>query len=551
VAYIKALQYSHMYAEVILQRRLPSSFATLTYEIPVGIKLTQGQIIEVPFGKKNLAALVLKTTNIKPKFATKSINKITETILPRKQFELAVWMSKRYKVSGNITFHFFIPKMIWKHSLINKAPKKLDIELSDKTTLTDRNISLDKLVNTFFIQKGTALILEKTKIERKKLYELINKKTPKNAQTLVLVPEQLFAEQLSVKLPTYFGTLAEGKKERVWHAANDGSLKTIVGTRAALFLPYKNLKCIVLDFSENQSYQEQRAPFYHTQEIAEELSKIYKCPLIIISSAPLVTTWYKTAKNRQIWEEIATPVQITDMENERKKGNFSLFSEELITGITNRLIKNEQTLLVMNRVGTASALFCTDCHSVFRCNRCMMPFAVHANNILRCDKCKRVEPTPESCPGCGNIQLKPLGFGTEKIESELKKRYSKAKIIRLDRDTIEGGRKKQALSFAPESLDKADIIVATQIVAKPLELKRLTLAAVLYPDQMLQFADYRVGERILRVLNSVRLLVNNGQMILQTFLPDHPLFNSFANNTPEKFYEEELKTRKSLGLPPF
>ncbi len=540
-----------MFAEVVLHRRVPSRFESFTYEIPPELNVAPGQIVRVPFRKQILSAVVRKLHDTKPPYPTKILAGSLETILAPRQIALADWMSEQYQCSFSKTIDFFVPENFWKPG--KKIGERVEGggRMAETETVSEKT-QIVSLVRKLLEAPDKTLLLEKTPLPRKEFYRAIEERLPKNSRALFLFPEAFFAKQLVPHLPLYHGGLKENEKAALWKAIQNGDISTIAGTRTALFLPFKKLSCIVLDFEHHESYKEIRRPNYHSLEVAEKLAELWGIPLVVLSSTTRVETWHKwqTAKNKlEIFEEKnrAAAVRIINMADERRRGNFDLLAGETVEKIARALAQKQQILLFLNRIGEATALLCRDCGKIFRCEKCSSPLAIRGETELRCHRCRIKKPVPASCDACGNIKLKFLGAGTERLEKEIRKIFAKAEIVRLDRETVSSFDGLKMTNMA-----QADILVATQIIDKPFDLPRLAVSIAVLPDPLLHFPDFRATERVFQLLTHIRhLTALKGEMLIQTFLPEHKLFIHLQKNSIEKFYEEELAARQSLNLPPF
>lgn len=584
-----------MFAEVILHRRVPGYLQSFTYSVPADAKVQPGQLVQVPFRKQKLAAIVRELHSKTPAYPTKTLEipseQIPSVILPKQQIELAAWMSKFYAAPFSKTIDFFVPEKIWpqisKRKSIKKPAQQTEpsSKRSDNSDLLNKKLvrqteiqtetqdrrenqqetqqnktkqSLKTLIKNLLASAAKKFILEKTPLPRRQFYKELLDVLPVNSQVLFLFPEIFHLQNSSAELPAsrnlsvFHGGLKENQKAEIWRDIFNGKPGAIAGTRAALFLPFKNLSAIVLDFEHNENYKEQRSPYYNALEVAEKLAEIHAVPLIVISPAPRTETWQKVLVNKYEkieWEQpgCQTKITVVDMQNEQRKGNYGLFSSAVVSRTAAALVENAQVLFFMNRKGEANAVICTDCSEIIRCKNCSAPFTLHCGQILKCHKCKIQMPLPDTCTRCGNFGLKSLGFGIEKIEKEIGKIFRQARMLKLDKDFL-SLQKKLAPDLLQSKLEKADIIIATKIIDKFLHLPRLKLSVIVMPDALLNFPDFRASERLFQLLTSIRLLAH-GEMIIQTFLPEHVLFNSL--DKLENFYEDELKTRKNLNLAPF
>ncbi len=542
-----------MFAEVVLHRRIPSRFDSFTYEVPNGMNVLPGQIVQVPFRRQILPAIVRTLHGQKPSYPTKLLTEAVSFVLPQRQVELANWMCERYACSFSKVIDLFIPEKIWQPT--KRAPaREKEADMRKKTSTP--STALQTFTAQLLECQTKKLIVEKTIFPREEFYALLSKIQAPKGQTLFLFPEFFHAQQIAQHLPIFHGGLKETEKAELWEAVRNGELSTLAGTRAALFLPFKNLSLIVIDFEHDESYREIRQPNYHALEVAEQLATMWNIPLLMISSTPRVETWYAATQKKYEqteWNEVKkiAPVEVINLADERHRGNFDLLSSAVVEKMAARLSQNEQILLFLNRTGEASALLCPDCGKVFRCAKCKTPLTLHKTLELKCHRCALREPMPAQCDVCGNINFKQLGAGTERLEKEIQNIFAKAKILRLDRETLAPKAKRVVLAN-PKNLEQADILITTQFIDKPFHLPKLTLSVAVLPDPLLHFPNFQATERVFQLLTHIRLLTNpKGTTVIQTFLPRHKLFEYLEKNLIESFYEDELTVRKSLNLPPF
>jgi primosomal protein N' (replication factor Y) len=540
-----------MFAEIIPHRRVPSKFATFTYSIPEGEKVHIGQIVTVPFKKQKIIGVVWSIHGNPPSYPTRPIDSISQISLTDQQIGLVKWMHGAYgDASLASIIDLFISEKILElaEGVINIMPPSFALRASEGKH-HDISPQLENFVKQLLATKKSCLVIEKTTFPRKAFYDHLSRNLPANSQALFLFPEAFHILESAPQLSTFHGGLKEKEKSAIWNSVYKGDVHAITGTRASLFLPFKNLSLIVLDFEHSESYTELRKPNYRALNVAKKLSELWDIPLVLISSAPKVETYYKV-ENKLEWEEKENlaPVKIIDIADERRKGRMELLGPTVMESLACTMAKNKQTLLFLNRRGEASAIICRDCGKTFRCETCSSPLTIHKEG-LRCHRCGTSKPIPASCDSCGNTKLKQLGGGTESLEKEIRKIFEKAKIIRLDSETISSKKKQKELDL--QALTEADIIIATKMIDKPFNLPRLALSIAVLPDALLHFPDFRAAERLMQILTHIRLLNPKNEVMIQTFMPDHKLFKYIEQNKMSDFYEEELSTRKSLKLPPF
>jgi primosomal protein N' (replication factor Y) len=376
--------------------------------------------------------------------------------------------------------------------------------------------------------------------------------------------------------------------------ARAGALDIVVGPRSALFTPFPNPGLIVLDECHDGSYyQGDLAPRYHALQAAISYASICGAVCILGSATPDVTTRFQSDSGH--WDYLSLPerilahkdsiqvqinqtrqepetsryqdiaenlqmaplpeVQVVDMRQELKSGNRSIFSHSLQDGLINTLEKERQAILFLNLRGSASYVFCRDCGHALRCPRCETSLTVHSNeDSLRCHHCGYQRSVPKTCPVCGSTRIRHLGTGTEQVETAVHQLLPDARTLRWDRDTT------RTKGAHWEIMDKikshqADVIIGTQMLAKGLDLPLVTLVGVVLAESGLHLPDYRAAERTFQTLTQVAGRAGRsplgGEVILQTFEPDHYVIQAAAGHDYRDFYQQEIEYRRELGYPPF
>lgn len=383
--------------------------------------------------------------------------------------------------------------------------------------------------------------------------------------------------------------ISDGERYDTWWRARDGQVKVIVGARSALFAPLPNLGLIVLDEEHDSSYkQSQVLPAYHTRTVAQEIMRRSGGVLLLGSATPDVETYYHVRERLELPNRIMghrahilaqaaqqgiqphyrpeqrsadaytidlPPVRIVDMRQELKAGNTSIFSRALQVELERVLEQREQAILFLNRRGQATYVFCRDCGYVERCPRCDTPLTYHRQGeMLRCHRCDYSGREPTTCRQCGSKRIKYFGAGTQQVEKALLERFPKARVVRWDADTARSHGAHEAI-LQRFTARNADIMVGTQMVAKGLDLPMVTLVGVVSADIGLALPDFRAAERTFQVLTQVAGRAGRGllggQVILQTYQPEHYAIQAAAAHDYRAFYEREIAYRRDLGYPPF
>ncbi len=422
-------------------------------------------------------------------------------------------------------------------------------------------------------------------------------------QAIVLVPEialtpqtvRRFVGRFPGRVGLLHSGLTDGERYDTWRRARAGELAVIVGPRSALFTPFPNLGLIVVDESHDESYyQAEHAPYYHVRQASCSYAKLAGAVCLFGTATPDIACTYRASQgeyqylhlprrilaHREAVQSQASrlkvgspgpqgyrpleglaeakdlpPVQVVDMRLELQSGNRSIFSRALQDRLAQVLAAGQQGILFLNRRGTATFIFCRDCGHSLCCPQCETPLTYHAvEGGLICHLCGYRRRLPKTCPECKSDRIRQYGTGTAKVEAELQAAFPEARILRWDHETTRHkGAHEVILSHF--SNHRADFLVGTQMLAKGLDLPLVTLVGVVLADVGLNLPDYRASERTFQVLTQVagragRSLLG-GEVILQTFLPEHYAIQAAAGHNYRQFYLKELEYRRMLGYPPF
>ncbi len=396
------------------------------------------------------------------------------------------------------------------------------------------------------------------------------------AQVLILVPEINLTPQLeasvrarfpALPLATLHSQLAEGERLRHWIAAHQGKAAIVLGTRLAILASMPNLRMIIVDEEHDPSYKQQEGLRYSARDLAVWRAHRQQIPVVLGSATPSVESWQhaQTGRYRQLslTRRAAAQAQLPrvgliDMEIHKAPDGLS---PPLLAALRSRLERKEQSLLFLNRRGYAPVMHCDACGWISNCRRCTAFMVLHKpERRLRCHHCSLEMRVPVACPTCGNVDLQPLGRGTQRVEEHLQAVFPDARVLRIDADST---RRKGSAQAAFEAVHRGDvdILLGTQMVAKGHDFQRLTLVGVINPDTALFSQDYRAGERLFAQLMQVagragRAGAKAGELqasevLLQTRYPQHPLYRALLSHDYVGFAESTLAERRAAGLPPF
>ena len=467
------------------------------------------------------------------------------------------------------------------NTLINKkivTEEKIEVyRLDNKEEIEEKNIKLtkdqikvikevEKNLNTF----KPFLLFGVTGSGKTEVYlNIIEKVLKEGKQIIMLVPEisltpqmvNVFKSRFKNSIAILHSALSDGEKYDEWRKITRGEVSIVIGARSAIFAPFTNLGLIILDEEHSDTYKQENNPKYDTIDIALKRAKTYNCPIILGSATPSIES-YTRAKlgtyellvlDKRINNTLPS-VKIIDMRTEIKKGN-SIFSNELLEDIKDRLEKKEQVILFLNRRGYSTTVTCKECGYTIKCPNCDIPLTYHKNgNKMNCHYCNYTTYKPLNCPECKSKNISNYGLGTEKIEEEVKKIFNNYKTIRMDIDTTrrKGSHEKIINDFKNK---KYDILIGTQMISKGLNFEDVTLVGILNADASLNMPDFRSAERTFNLINQVSgragRFEKKGKVIIQCFNTNHYSIVESAKNNYLGFYEEEMKIRKKLKYPPY
>lgn len=394
-------------------------------------------------------------------------------------------------------------------------------------------------------------------------------------QAIVLIPEialtfqtvsrfrQAFGERVSV----IHSRLSEGERYDQYERARMGELDIMIGPRSALFTPFEKLGAIILDEEHENSYISEGVPRYHSDEVALFRASQAGASVIFGSATPSVKSYlmakegrYKEYRlTRRAGDAFLPDIHVVDLRQELREKNRSVFSRILRQKILDRLEKKEQIMLFINRRGYAGFVSCRNCGNVLQCPHCDVSMTAHKNHLgevdtLVCHYCGHAVRMPERCPECGSPYIAAFGLGTQKVEELLQRQFPMAKVLRMDADTTSGKHGHESvLSGFREG--KADILLGTQMIVKGHDFPNVTLVAALAADMSMFENDYRSSERTFQLLMQASGRAGRGQkqgeVVIQTYRPDHYVIQSVAAQDAEIFYENELAYRRMLSYPPY
>ncbi|MCL4501678.1 MAG: primosomal protein N' [Deltaproteobacteria bacterium] len=390
-------------------------------------------------------------------------------------------------------------------------------------------------------------------------------------QVLVLLPEialthpvaQAFRARFGSRVTVLHSGLSEAARLDQWRRIILGEVDVVVGARSAVFAPLPRLGLVVVDEEHDPAYKQEGGLLYQARDVALYRGKLAAATVVLVSATPQISTYHSavTGKyhylnlSRRVTPQTLPEIHLIDLKTQRGDKSAKIISRPLLTALEGVLARQEQALLFLNRRGYARALFCLFCGHVFQCRQCSVALTKHQSaNRLICHYCGFSQEIPEHCPQCQSTAIKQYGLGTEKVESEVRRLLPGAKVARLDRDIAPHSGK--ALNvFESFAAGRLDILIGTQMIAKGHHFPRVTLVGVVAADLSLFFPEYHAGERTFQLLSQVAGRAGRGevagQVLIQTFQPEHHVFQMVQAHDYVGFYTREIEARRSLGYPPF
>lgn len=389
-------------------------------------------------------------------------------------------------------------------------------------------------------------------------------------QVIVLIPEIALTYQTVMRFYGRFGSrvsiinsrLSAGERYDQFERAKKGDIDIMIGPRSALFTPFSDLGLIIIDEEHEGAYKSETVPRYHARDVAVKRAFMQEASVVLGSATPSLEAYTKAMRGeygffkleaRAKAESQLARVEIVDLREELKAGNKSIFSKALQDRMKDCLDKKEQIMLFMNRRGYANFVSCRSCGEAVKCPHCDVTLTLHNNSRLVCHYCGYTIPLPKKCPSCGSPYIASFGVGTQKIETMTKKMFPQARVLRMDLDTTskKGGHEEILSAFAA---GEADILIGTQMIVKGHDFPNVTLVGVLAADLSLYTPDYRAAERTFELLvqaaGRAGRDLKQGDVVIQTYSPDHYSIVAAAKQDYEAFYKQEMAYRKIMHYPP-
>jgi primosomal protein N' (replication factor Y) len=533
--------------------------------------LKTGSIVRVPLQHESVLGIITGATS-QPRFKTKYIEEIYDVPqLPTPLIKVAFWLQSYYPAPIGVITQQLLPPSFGGKLLVDEdiphlpAPQEII-----KTKLTkDQSDALDLIGSS-----GSYLLHGITGSGKTRLYiQLAMKSIADGKSAIILTPEISLTSQLATNFRLVFSDRVivihsrQTQNERVksWiRCLKSPDPLVIIGPRSALFSPVRKLGLIVLDEAHEAAYKQEQAPQYQTARVAAYLANLSRAVLLLGSATPSVTDYFLAKEKdrpiielKQLAQVNAIPknkIVIVDHKKHELFSRSSFLSQPLLNSIEKSLSLKQQSLLYLNRRGTARLIMCENCGWQASCPHCDLPLTYHGDtHTLRCHSCNYVAAALASCPTCGHSSILFKTAGTKAIVEDVKRLFPHANVARFDTDNLKAERFEQ--HFEAVYAGEVDILVGTQLLAKGLDLPLLSTLGVILADTSLYMPDFSAQERTFQLLSQVLGRIGRGHVagnaVIQTYHPEHPIIRSALNRDYESFYNSELATRKQYFFPPY
>lgn len=556
------------YYEVAPNQIIRSESAAFTYASEQPLQL--GQIVAIEVGKKVLQGIVMRGVD-RPAYTTKPILSVLEaTPLPEPLIYLASWMSEYYATHLATVLQTMLPRGLQK----TRRPRTTAVreQIRDRTNFVLTGEQQNAIHSLEEMAPGSALLHGVTGSGKTRVYiELAKRIASQGKSAIILVPEIALTSQLLDEFNTIFTNIivthsrqTEAERHLAWQSALTATTPRVaIGPRSALFLPLAHVGLIVIDEAHEPSFKQEQAPRYSALRAASVLVKHHQAKLILGSATPPVTDYYLAEKSHRPIIRLSQParpsavkptIHLVDM---TKLSNFKrhrFLSNTLLIQLQEALDQGNQALLFHNRRGSAPTTLCENCGWTALCERCFVPFTLHADkHHLRCHICGAIAQIPTSCPECGAADIIHKGIGTKLIEAELRKLFPRHRIARFDGDN-EANESVEA-RYKELYSGTVDIIIGTQVIAKGFDLPKLRMVGVVQADAGLSLPDYSASERTFQLLAQAIGRVGRSHhptsVVVQSYQPSHPAVTLGLAQDYEHFYEITLQERRRALFPPF
>ena len=567
------------FVEVVVDQYLDR---VLDYILPPSFSLPEpGTFAEVPLKHQTATACILKVKNESslPSEKLRPLLRLLEDTPPLSPalLKLCRWTSNYYACPLGMVIKSAVPGFVFKK---RREKKEMVPDLNAPPQFQPLSLNPHQLAAYEEIkaglqsaQKQVCLLWGVTGSGKTEVYlQAIQEALYRNLSALVIVPEialtpqlvDIFKKRFADRIAVFHSRLTEAERAWYWKKTCSGEIRIALGARSAIFAPLKNLGLIIVDEEHEKTYKQEESPRYNARDLAVVRGQIENAQVVLCSATPSLESFHHCMTGKYKLLELPSRVSsrtmpkisLINMKRDMKTSlGIYLFSRELLSAISTRLERKEQTILFLNRRGFSTCQICRECGHTLQCPSCSILLTYHKNDHrMKCHRCETSLVPSNVCPSCNAPAMKFIGFGTEKVEKQIQAIFPQARTARLDSDTV---KKKGVLEKVCQDFHerKTDILIGTQMIAKGLHFEGVTLVGVLSGDLSLNLPDFRAGESTFQLLTQVAGRAGRGdiagEVIIQTHAPRHPVFHYALSHDYKAFYEYEITLRRSLKYPPF
>ncbi|MFA6159926.1 MAG: primosomal protein N' [Parcubacteria group bacterium] len=547
-------------------------------------KISTGALVSIPLFHRSVEGIVLGTRQDFERLGNIELKKvekiIAENFLSDSQIELAKFISNYYISPLGVVMKNFVPKRMKSR----KAPSPVlrtsspegrggNVVLTKEQKDAVKKITNYKLPITNHLLFGPAGS-GKTEVYINSILEL--RKQNKNFQFLIIIPEKTLTPQAMERYGAYFepqeivvisSNISKGQFYSNWEKIKSGEAKIILGTRMAVFAPFKKLGLIVIDEEQDMSFKQwDMNPRYDARTVAEKLAEIHKAKIVRGSATPSIESyWRAIKKDLQLLvlprlslttNYLLPTTSIVDMKKERWTRNYTCVSRKLKGEIEYALKNKQQSILFINRQGMSSFSICEACKTVLKCPKCERALVYEKGGFYKCNHCNYKTSIFPKCEKCGGISFKNVGLGTQKVEKEISSLFPSAKIIVADTASSKELNFHEKI-YGAFSKGEADILIGTQMISKGWDLPRVSLVGIIDADNLLSFPDFSAEEKAFQIISQLAGRVNRpgarfpGEVVIQTYQPENKIIQLAGENNFQSFFERIIEERKALNFPPY
>jgi primosomal protein N' (replication factor Y) len=570
------------FADVIVPRHLRRTF---TYGIPASLRSTirVGSLVRVPLGGSTIAGVVVALSSSPPQLPAKAratpfrlrdllavADESADATVPPDVLELSRHVADYYLAPWGQCLRLVLPAMPGARGTTRARRTSRDRTTPSATVSSTDSVQLAPAATPPWwplFQQGLddsrhAAWLVEDSLPRRwaLLLRAVEDALARKKTVLLVSPEIRRATALAAlslrrwpdRVAQLHSELSPAARAREWRRIQAGAADIVVGTRSAVFAPLRALGLIGVDDEEDASLKEEQEPHYHARDVAAMRARQHGAALLLATAHPSIETRHHITGGAPPHAVQPGPHAAVHLVNLRQTPPRTLLSEPMLAGIRTALAAKTGAVLFANRKGFASALHCRDCGTSPACPQCSVSLTLYRRtNRLACRYCGMTQAIPDTCPACQSARVEPIGSGTERLEEELRRRFPEARIGRLDRDTARTPEQATRLRTGIAE-GRLDLLIGTRLLFQDVPIQPVGFVGIPQADAGLHRPDFRSAERTYHALrDAVALARTDGQVVLQTVLPDHHVIAAIAQGNQEHFYEQELAFRRALGYPPF